>query len=186
MGIADIRSSEKKRITQMVESTVVDQTTGEIIEQTKAVVYTVENEPAYVKMYLNDLSKLLDLPKAHTDLLYILMTMMDYENIVTLSPRKRDRICQQLNITKQSLANNLHKLAKVDAVRSVGRGEYQLNPELFAKGSWADIKNLQLSYRKRLKMTVEYDGDERTIRCDVVDREPVQLDIEDAIRHAAE
>lgn len=105
---------------------------------------------------------------------------------VTLSPRKRDRICQQLNITKQSLANNLHKLAKVDAVRSVGRGEYQLNPELFAKGSWADIKNLQLSYRKRLKMTVEYDGDERTIRCDVVDREPVQLDIEDAIRHAAE
>ena len=65
--------------------TTVDSTTGEQLSTSTLTSQKYEQEPDFVKMYLEDLVKLKDLPKSCDSLLNVLLRYMTYENKIILN-----------------------------------------------------------------------------------------------------
>lgn len=149
-----------KKILQETEHLTVDEN-GELIEFNSTKTFSIPNEPAYIKLYIQDVIKLKCLPKGNSAVLYELIKQVDYENEINLNPRIKKRICRNLNMTGASLNNVLSKLIKVGIILRIERGSFLLNPHLFAKGSWTDIKRLRDKY---ISLTITYKNGERTMK----------------------
>lgn len=135
--------------------TEVDFNTGEIVKETTVSTSVSIHEPPYIKMYVDDLSRLLNVPDAQKKLMHLLVGKIDYDGYITLSKRYRIEMCSILGIKDQALRNNLSKLAKTGLIRKAGYGEYQVDPNLFAKGSWASI----VKQREAFRMSITYSPD---------------------------
>ena len=130
---------------------VVDESTGETKEVTLSMGERIikNNEPAYVKLYIDDLKHVYGIDGGDLNLLVTLAKYMNYENIVDLVPRIKDEIMNQLGWTnKASLSTSLYRLKKSSVIFSVGRGSYRINPYLFAKGGWTNVS--------KIRTTIEY------------------------------
>lgn len=121
------------------------------------------SEPPFVKLYIEDLSKLLNVKDAPKNLLLMLVQKLDYEGFISITPFDRERIANRLGINKQTLANYLQKLIKSNIIRNIGRGAFQVNPHLFAKGDWAQIIQQREAYNMGLELRLTYDGEKRQI-----------------------
>jgi len=135
------------------ESTVVDHKTGEVYSEEKVVQFPTE--PAYVKLYLDDLGALLQLPGKTSALLHALVRGMDYDGCITLSTKKREIICDQVGLKRNSLCNSIAALVKSGILVKETRSDYVVNPAYFARGKWSDI----VRKRRNFSMKVEYSAD---------------------------
>lgn len=146
---------EKKKIMKEEVVEKVDYDTGEITMERNITTFSVEKEPEYVKLYIDDISRLKGIPEAENDVLHQLVANMSYNNIIcTIKPlkmmmaqniKKKDGTPQSLSFIDKACSN----LAKHGVIHRVARGVYMVDPELFAKGKWQDIK--------KLRLMVEYD-----------------------------
>lgn len=146
---------ERKGVYRTLEKEVVDLDTGEVIHshsETEKVMY--EKEPDYVKLYLRDIIRLKDLPPASEKLLMLIVKHMGYNNLFQAYKPIKLMICKQLNISINTLNNQINYLRKAGILvpmAEYGRGLYLVDPDLFARGNWNDIKNLRL--------IIEYNSD---------------------------
>jgi len=138
------------------EREYTDPRTGEIIRDLKITKKKRSDEPNYIKLYIKDLCKLNDIPKTGNDVLNELLALTDYRNEIVLNGGVKKRIIDSLKIKKGSLDNNLSKLTKQGILMRVGQGIYILNPNLFGRGSWEDIKKLRIEW--------EYSNEGREIK----------------------
>jgi len=142
------------RIVQLETKTEVDYETGEVTKQSHSKVINLPQEPPYVKMYIDDVGKLLDVPPGPRTVLYQLVRKLDYDGFISLTPAARERIADACQIGVATMSNYLTSLCKTGILRHVGRGEYEMNPNLFARGDWKDIAKrrqafeLSISYRE--------------------------------------
>lgn len=172
------------KIVQLNTRQTVDRQTGEVLEESSEVVARLPREPAFIKLYLEDINLLMDVPTGPGNLLHILVKKVDFEGYISLTAGSRDRICEQVGIKRQTLANYLQTLVRKKILKSCGRGDYELNPYLFAKGEWKDISRRR---DKFIQLNIRYSPDgERTITSAVrTDEEALvggrQIDIEDVI-----
>lgn len=60
---------------------------------------------------------------------------------VSLTTQKRKELCTNLNITPQTLSNSLTSLKKCNLIKGEN-GEFQINPQVFWKGSQASREAL--------------------------------------------
>jgi len=167
-----------QKILQMTETQTINEETGEIktLETTRTKM--VPKEPSYIKMYLDDLGKLFDLPKGPRELLYVLVQRMDYDGFISITASAKDRLCEKLSIQKQTFANYLNTLSKSSILRNVGRGEYEVNPHLFAKGEWKDIAKR----RQAFSLTITYSPEgRRTLRTESSSQGELDLGIQPPI-----
>ena len=123
-----------------------DHKTGEVQTSKKFTSVKHDNEPSYIKLYLNDICKLNDIPKTGNDVLNELLQLVNYDNEIVLSSGIKNRIVKQLGIKKGSLDNNIYKLTKQGILSRIDRGIYMLNPLLFGKGKWPEIKALRITW----------------------------------------
>ena len=166
---------DSKNVVQINNSTSVDHATGEVRSESREQIVRLPQEPPYVKMYLDDLGSILGVPAGPRDLLYHLVRKLDYDGFISLTPGARERICEAASIKRQTLANYLNTLCKYEILRHRGRGEYEMNPQYFARGDWKDI----CQRRADFIMQVKYRADgtkEVTGRAS-----SEQLDLEDVI-----
>lgn len=162
----------EKRIITSTQTTVVDRGTGEVLQDNKVVQFRLPSEPPYIKLYIEDLGRLIDLKSHHKELLLELIRKMDYENIISLTPAARSRIAQRLQIKDQTFRNYLNDLVKSDVLRRLAHNEFLANPDLFARGDWQAI----YERRQAFAMTVTYHlNGERTIKTTAV---PEQVELE--------
>ena len=77
---------------------------------------------------------------------------MDYENIVTLTSRSKKEIAERVGIKIQTFDNYLRKLVDAEVFKRIGRGEYKVNPNLFARGDWGNISR----QRDEWMLTITY------------------------------
>lgn len=147
--------SALKRVSSREEKTTIDHTTGEVTKEEHVRTLNISKEPPFVKLYIEDLSKILSIKQGPQNLLYYLACSADYENIIELTTRKRERMCTALGIAKQTFANYLFYLKEVDVIKDMGGQELMLNPLYFAKGNWADIEKHRMTYQ----MVVSYKSD---------------------------
>lgn len=138
-----------KRITQETVNRAIDYVTGEIKQESSSITYSLASEPDFVKLYLQDLLYLVGLPKYHLYTLFWLMCNSNYANAkygqcVVLTSSLKEEIASEIGIKRVSSINSiLTRLSKKRIIEHVGRSIYRLNPYLFGRGKWADIRGLQ-------------------------------------------
>lgn len=149
-----------KKIVKEVTTTSVDMETGEVKISSNEREQVVAREPDYIKLYIEDLVKLKDLPKATNDILYNVLKRMNYQNEIILVSHNKKKIASDLGIKPNTIDQNLMKLTKKGILTRVARGVYIANPYLFGRGKWQDIKSLRMKvvYNKNGKfITTEVD-----------------------------
>lgn len=162
---------EVATLKQSTDETVVD-SAGKVIQKRSTRVISWGEEPAYIKLYVKDLMYMADMPKQYANLTMSLLKRVSYAGeqdgmCVTLVPRIKKSICQELGWEKVStLDNALQKLLKGKIIYRVDRGVYRLNPYLFGKGDWADIS--------KIRMEIGYSIEGRTFSttCEYADEQP--------------
>ena len=137
--------------------TVVDVLTGEIMSERKNVIAfnPMPAEPAYVKLYIEDLGKLLDLQSGHRDILLHVAANVAYDGLVSMTAMRKNRIAAALKCSIRSIDNAITEFVRREILLRVGRAEYELNPHLFAKGSWKEIRERRLQFTMRVNYSAE-------------------------------
>jgi hypothetical protein len=137
--------------------TVMDVLTGELLSERKNVIAfnPMPPEPAYVKMYIEDLGKVLDLQSGHRDILLHVAATVAYDGLVSMTTLRKSRIASALKCSTRSIDNAISEFVKREILLRVGRAEYELNPHLFAKGSWKEIRERRLQFTTRITYSAE-------------------------------
>lgn len=160
-------SSIKKKTKNLVHETMIDKSTGEILSEntTTQTIVSKGSEPPFIKLYIDDLILLNDLPTKSSAILWELIKNMSYDNEIALNAYRKKKIIENLNIKMSTLNNALSSFVKKEILYRVGSGTFMPNPYLFAKGSWEDISNLRMivSYKAgKREIQLEIDGKSAT------------------------
>jgi hypothetical protein len=139
----------KENLTQ-----IIDRSTGEIINEITVVNgNTYTSEPAFVKLYLQDILYLNSLPLGLMNIMLSILRRMDYNNRIGLFKAVKSDIAKENNLSVSSVNKYItilsdSKLIIRDVLYSE-RGFYYVNPAYFGKGHWQDIKRLRLQIEYR-------------------------------------
>lgn len=121
---------------------VVNVESGEVYSSDKQIVLT--KEPNFVKLYLDEISRIYELPKNDGGILLLLAKHITYENEIYLNSYLMKKMAEDLNIKIQSFRNSLVRLTKSNLLKRIATGVYVMNPKIIAKGPWVDIEKLRL------------------------------------------
>lgn len=132
--------------------------TGEVIDVHK--VSILPKEPNFVKLYLDDILLLNDVPKWISSILHELLKYMNYQNEIVLNAYVKKQIAAQLNVIPRTVDNALLAFTKKEILFRKGPGVYVANPYLFGKGDWSNIQKIRLEIEwtpngKRMKAVIE-------------------------------
>lgn len=141
----------KRKLIERVEKKM-DFESGEVLEMSSFEEYYLDKEPEFVKLYLDDIVKLKDLPGTSHSVLLCILRYMNYDNEVTLISHIKDKIAQKVGIARTTVDNVIKKLKKANLLLPVNRGVFLVNPRYFGKGEWKNIKAL------RVKITYSENG----------------------------
>lgn len=137
-----------EKIIELIDSDGVVQRTAEIIN-----IKPMPPEPPFVKMYIDDLGRISGLQASHTSILTYVAALVDYDGIVTLNARRKACIAATTGCSIKTIENAITEYMKHDIVRRIGRAEYELNPSLFAKGEWKNIRERREAFSMHISYT---------------------------------
>lgn len=128
-----------------------DKQTGEVLIEETQFYKRVKKEPSFIKLYLDDIGRINLLQARTIAILTELLKRVDYDNRVNISLGVKKDICKALSVLnkKGELAINvfsqhLSKLTEVGFLFKTDMGSYIINPTLFGKGEWLNIKKIVL------------------------------------------
>lgn len=157
------------KINQSIEKEVVNEN-GEVLSTSSNKTLSWGNEPTFIKLYLDDIIYLKDLPKTHGPILYELLKHMSYAadegQMIYINAAMKKQIAKNTGFKIGTINNAITALVKGDIFKRIDTGAYQVNPFLFGKGEWQDIAKLRLeiSYDvsgKTFKTTCEYKSEKK-------------------------
>ena len=142
----------KRKLTKTEITEVLDKETGEItIQNTKSQSFLIDKEPDYIKLYIEDISRLKDIPAGMNKVLFEIIKSINYNGIVMAYMPIKKLMCANMGITISYLNNCISEFHKKGILIRYARGVYIADPNLFAKGTWSNIQNLRL--------IIEYNSD---------------------------
>lgn len=141
--------TKQKDILYVRETQTVNTNTGELTLEHTITKRKVGSEPNFIKLYLQDILYLNDLPKTSNGVLYLLLKKMNYENKVEITAGGKREMAKMLNIQENTVKQTIYNFQKKNILKKVDTGLYLLNPFYFGKGEWKDIQKirLELDYR---------------------------------------
>lgn len=133
----------KKLIGQSRDTVQKEDGTGSQSVENKE--YSIDQEPNYVKFYIDTIHRIYDLPKGN--LLHELLRLMTYEGEITLNPYQKAKICEITGNSTGTLDNFLSKLKAKKIIWPIPNpinpkrpsGTFKVNPEIFGRGKWKDL-----------------------------------------------
>jgi hypothetical protein len=139
----------KEKLTNRKTTETVENGKSTKTEDQKSFVGQVK-EPTFVKLYISDIELLYRLPTNSGNILYELLSYMNYEGEITINKLMKERICKKLEIKNiGSISNHLTELVQKDIFKRIGQGVYLANPYLFAKGKWTEnVVGLRINYKE--------------------------------------
>ena len=153
----------KKKITSSKETVTIDHETGEVLTTTQEKNSIVESEPPFVKVYVNDISRLNDLSPATNKVLNLLVRSMGYKGIVAAYMPVKKMIAKDLDISINTINKAISEMHKKGILIRKDKGLYIADPSLFGRGKWEDIRKIRLivSYDEngRKVISEKYDED---------------------------
>lgn len=170
LKISCVKYRQMENVIKDSES-VINATTGEIIDRNQTTNISVGNEPQYFKIYtdaIGDISNLCNLRDYEKNIFIGLAKNMSFTNTVILVKPIKRLLMKETGITSLNTLNkgitNLHK--KGFLIREE-RGVYKVNPMLAGKGKWENIK--------ALRMTIEYSSEGRSVEIAKITKGSIQL-----------
>lgn len=146
-----------KKINQLREQTIVD-SEGKVISKQTNANYYLDNEPPYVKMYLDTVLYLKDLPKGYNPVLMAILKRLPWANQdqdIAINAGMKRKMAKEIGCSVSRINNAITDFVKGEVLYRVDTGVYQVNPYLFGKGDWNDIA--------RLRLEIIFDNDGKTI-----------------------
>ena len=144
---------KKREVVQIHVRESTDFQTGEVKSKEENKIITLPREPPYVKLYIEDLGKILGLTQGCKNLVYCLLNSMGYDGVITIAKGTRERFAEQIGVQERVVKNQITKLCKTNVIKRIGTGEYEMNPNYFAKGDWIDIRKRQNDFEMKIKYT---------------------------------
>ena len=141
-------AKSKQRVIR--EENTVDKETGEIIRRTTVLQF--DREPNYVKLYLDCLGVALGnngLGSGINELFVEVLKLASYAEggqHVVLNSYNKAIICKNTGKTLRRLDMAIRTWTENNVLKRVARGTYQINPWLFGKGEWRDIRSLRATF----------------------------------------
>jgi hypothetical protein len=137
------------KINQSIETSVLAEN-GELVSKRTNKTLSWGAEPSFIKLYLQDVLYLSDMPATHSSVLHELLKRSSYAGekegmqVIVNASLKR-RIQETLGFKNVSSINNaITDLVKGKLLYRVDVGMYNFNPYFFGKGDWQDIARLRL------------------------------------------
>lgn len=153
-------TTAKSKVTGLFKEQHLDLDTGEVnTTEIKQTFVTKGQEPRFVKVYLDDLLLLKDLPTKSSAILWELIKNTTYENKIILNGSIKKEIISRLDIKISTLNNALSRFTKAEILYRLDTGIYMPNPYLFARGKWEDVQDL--------RMIVDYKSGKREIQIEI-------------------
>lgn len=137
------------KIKQSIETSVLNDQ-GEMVSKRANKTLSWGSEPAYIKLYLQDVLYLSDMPTKHSAVLYELLKRASYAGDkdgmqVIINASLKRRIAEALGLKNiGSISNAITDFVKGKILYRADVGMYNFNPYLFGKGDWQDISRLRL------------------------------------------
>ena len=164
----ELKELKKRREKSVIKQTTVESSSGEIVAETEIREIRTSKgvEPDFVKLYINDLMLINDLPTKASNALMELIKLVTFDNKIILNGAIKKDICSRLNIKPQTLNNNLTSFVKKEILYRLDTGIYMPNPYLFARGKWEDIHDLRMivNYKSNGVKTVELEIDGKSAK----------------------
>lgn len=158
----------KKKVYKETESrtTQFDSNTGEIYEETttKDIEYYTDGEPPYVKIYFETILAFKGLPASMSTVLIAICKRMswgDHDQIVYINKFSKTAIAKEVGISIKRLEQIIKDMTRVEIMKRIERGVYQVNPRVAARGRWKDIKKL-ITHFDFLENNITYDIETQT------------------------
>lgn len=143
-----------KKINQIREQIVLDQDGLPIRKETNTSYY-IESEPPYVKMYLDTVLYLKDLPKGYNPVLMAILKRLPWANQdqdIAINAGMKRKMANEIGCSVSRINNAITDFVKGEVLYRVETGVYRVNPYLFGRGDWNDIARL------RLEVTFDSEG----------------------------
>jgi len=154
----------RKKIIQEVTKTTTDQN-GKFLSESKRTTGYANREPDYVKLYLQDLLRLKDIPKTSNSILLSILKRLSYDsNEIILISHVKNLIAKELEISVVTISKAIEAFTDKSILLRKGRGVYLVNPYLFGRGKWEEIEKIRLSvtYSEEGKMFLRTEFDHQT------------------------
>ena len=141
----------KKTAIYESETTVIDETTGEILRRESKTVAKTNEEPDFIKVYYKTMLAFADAEGVPLDFVLAIASFISWSNNGSEMRYKNDRpnreeVCASLNIKEAMYKRYLKRCVNCGLLfPSRYRGCYDVNPFFIAKGQWDSIRQLQMS-----------------------------------------
>ena len=155
-------------------TTHVDRQTGEITldEVVHAEVSALVAEPAYIKLYIDDLGRLCNLTDGQRSILLYVAACVNYYGFVLLPTGQKARIAKSASCSISAVNNAVNFFCKNNIRRKEGGGLYELNPDFFARGKWREIRER----RKEFYTTTTYRRDRtKEVQTNIIESLPTDV-----------
>jgi len=147
------------KIKQKATETVITDN-GELKYHQENLLIQYDTEPNYVKLYLDTVLYLSDLPKGYSGILFAFLKYMTYSNasslhggqVIYFNSAMKKAIASDLNISISRINHAISDFTKGKLLERIDVGTYRVNPYLFGKGDWQDISEI------RMKVTFNAEG----------------------------
>jgi hypothetical protein len=168
------RTGMRRKINQEIVTQVVSSETGEITESRTHKEFSIEREPDYIKLYIKDILRLKDLSKGTNDIMYSLLKRMTYadngENLLYLFAPIKRAVAAELGLKEGTIRKAIEQLTEKQILIRKDRGTYMVNPFLFGRGKWEDIRKI------RLQVEYSADGGKVFLETEFIPKEQEELE----------
>lgn len=140
-----------KDVERKVYAEVIATEDGEVKSQ-KTVYRT--KEPDFVKLYLDCVLLLKGLQKGLNPILIEFVKYMSYADInsigggqvIFMNKALKETVAAKLNVSLKRIEQAITQFVKAGIFKRIAVGTYQVNPNIFGKGDWVDIKNIRATF----------------------------------------
>ena len=163
---------KRKEKNNAIRTEIVIDEDGVIQSESKR--FSKEREPDFIKLYVDDIGKILGLTDSERKTIIQLAIGMGYNGVIPLYGPIKQYMMRQLGINNVSLFDRRIKSLKDENILlpvkdphtgKLCRGLYVINPNLIAKGTWDDIK--------KMRLILEYTGEGRFMTTQVITNEQI-------------
>lgn len=128
---------------------IVDHETGEITET--EIVHKQGVEPSFVKLYLDCIFQFKGLSTSLNPILLGFLKRMSYASpelleggqIIYVNAQMKRDIAKEVGKSVKRVEQALTDFVKTEIFKRIATGTYQVNPYIFGRGEWKDIKNIR-------------------------------------------
>lgn len=143
-------TASTKRIASIENKTThIDSLTGEVLHESTTLtdISGLTAEPAYIKLYIDDLGGLCRLTAGETKILLQVAALANYSGVIALPAGIKSEIAAQVGCKPAVVNNALTSFCNSKVMVRRGIGVYELNPDYFARGKWREIRERRKAFQ---------------------------------------